>query len=63
MIETYVIINSLNDILDVVRAQSERDAWNIGLGWPGNLDEEISYFTSKNYYCTKATLTWTKPEE
>ena len=66
MIEPYVIVgpdgSGLEEIKDMVMAFSEDNAWTITLGWILEVDKEVSYFKSIGWYCTKANLTWTKPE-
>ena len=59
MIETYVIV-SPNGLEYVGLHESSDDAWRIFLGWPtkGEVRERLE----QGWYCTKANLTWRKPE-
>lgn len=59
MIETYVIV-SPHGLEYVGLHKSSDDAWRIFLGWPtkGEVREKLKH----GWYCTKANLTWRKPE-
>lgn len=59
MIETYVIV-SPNGLEYVGLHDSSDDAWRIFLGWPTK--GEVRGKLEQGWYCTKATLTWRKPE-
>ena len=59
MTETYVIV-SPNGLEYVGLHKSSDDTWRIFLGWPtkGEVRERLE----QGWYCTKANLTWRKPE-
>lgn len=59
MIETYVIV-SPHGLEYVGLHGSSDDAWRIFLGWPTK--GEVRKKLEQGWYCTKATLTWRKPE-
>ena len=59
MTETYVIV-SPNGLEHVGLHESSDDAWRIFLGWPTK--GEVRELLMLEWYCTKANLTWRKPE-
>lgn len=59
MIEPYVIVGP-GGIVHVGLYADEKESWRIYLGWP--TVAEVNWCKEHGYYCTKANLTWTKPE-
>lgn len=59
MIEPYVIVGP-EGIVHVGLYADEKECWRIYLGWP--TVREVNWYKEHGYYCTKANLTWTKPE-
>lgn len=60
MLETYVVV-SPSGLMYVGLHSSERDTWTIYLGWP--TDEDIQTYLDQGWYCTKANITWQRPEK
>jgi len=59
MLEHYVIVGP-GGIVHVGLYTDEKECWRIYLGWP--TVAEVNWYKEHGYYCTKANLTWTKPE-
>ena len=59
MLEPYVIVGP-GGIVHVGLYADEKECWRIYLGWP--TVAEVNWYKEHGYYCTKANLTWTKPE-
>ena len=59
MIEPYVIVGP-DGIFHVGLYADEKECWSSYLGWP--TVREVNRYKDCGYYCTKANLTWTKPE-
>ena len=59
MLEHYVIVGP-DGIVHVGLYTDEKECWRIYLGWP--TVAEVNWYKEHGYYCTKANLTWTKPE-
>ena len=59
MIEPYVIVGP-GGIVHVGLYTDEKGCWRVYLGWP--TVAEVNWYKEHGYYCSKANLTWTKPE-
>ena len=59
MLEPYVVVGP-GGIVHVGLYADEKECWRIYLGWP--TVAEVNWYKEHGYYCTKANLTWTKPE-
>lgn len=60
MFEPYVIVGP-DGVMYIGLHSNDKEPWRIYLAWP--TVQEVNWYKDNGYYCAKATLTWTKPEE